>query len=157
MMQKILITIFLTICLAPVFGQTDKKAEEEAIKKTINQFFEGMQKGDTSIMMKSIADTMGLQSVTINRKGETRLRYETVNDIVISITKKPANITSIEERISFDAIHIDGNLASVWTPYKFYINNNLSHCGANSFTLAKFKSGWRIVNIIDTRRREGCE
>lgn len=156
-MRKVLITIFLTILLVPVFAQTDKKTEEEAVKNTINRFFEGMQKGDTAIMMKTISDSAGLQSVAINRLGEVRVRYETMGGLIISVTKRNPEIKSLEERITFDAVHIDGNLASVWTPYKFFLNGNFSHCGANSFTLVKLKGEWRIVNIIDTRRKDGCE
>lgn len=156
-MRKILTTMLLACFLIPAMAQTDKKADEEAIKKTINQFFEGMQKGDTAIMLRTIIDSMGLQSVGKARTGEIRVRKEMVNDFVVSITKRPPEIKSLEERITFEAIHIDGTLAVAWTPYKFFINEKLSHCGANSFTLVKFKDEWKIVNIIDTRRREGCE
>lgn len=143
--------------LVPVLAQTNKKADEEAIKKTINTFFDGMQKGDSAIMMATISDSTGLQTIIINRKGETQVRYESVKGLVIAVTKRPPELKSIEERISFEAIHIDGNLAVAWTPYKFFMNGNFSHCGANSFTLARLKGEWRIINIIDTRRKEGCE
>ncbi|MBL7726691.1 MAG: nuclear transport factor 2 family protein [Dinghuibacter sp.] len=155
-MQKWIFTIFLTIALAPVWAQNDRKTSEEAIKKTINTFFEGMQKGDSALMMTTISDSTGLQTILINRKGETQVRYESVKSLIISVTKRPPELKSLEERIQFDAIHIDGNLAVAWTPYKFFLNGNFSHCGANSFTLARMKGEWRIINIIDTRRREGC-
>jgi SnoaL-like domain len=54
-------------------------------------------------------------------------------------------------------IKIDANMAMAWTPYKFYIGENFSHCGVNLFTLVKLEQDWKIVNIIDTRRRQGCE
>lgn len=156
-MRKIITAVLLFCVFVPAMAQTDKKADEEAIKKTINLFFEGMQKGDTALMMRTITDSMGLQSIGKARTGETRVRKEMVNDFVVSITKRPPEIKSLEERITFEAIHIDGSLAVAWTPYKFFINEKLNHCGANSFTLVKFKEEWKIVNIIDTRRREGCE
>lgn len=53
-------------------------------------------------------------------------------------------------------ILIDGNLASVWTDYKFYIDDQFSHCGVNSFQLFKGKDGWKVIYIIDTRRKENC-
>jgi hypothetical protein len=51
---------------------------------------------------------------------------------------------------------IDGNLASVWTDYKFYIGEKFSHCGVNSFQLFKGDDGWKIIYIIDTRRKDNC-
>lgn len=156
-MRKLITTLALACFFVPALAQTDKRADEEAIKKTINRFFEGMQQRDTSIMKGTIIDSMGLQSIARLRTGEIRLKKEAASDFVASITKLPAEIKSLEERITFDGIHIDGQLAVVWTPYKFFINEKLSHCGANSFTLVKFKEEWKIVNIIDTRRKDGCE
>ena len=57
---------------------------------------------------------------------------------------------------TFETIKIDGALASVWTPYKFYSGATFSHCGANSFQLVKIDGAWKIQYIIDTRRK-GCK
>ncbi len=58
----------------------------------------------------------------------------------------------MEEQLLDYKVSIDGNLAHVWTPY--FLNGSFSHCGANAFTLAKTSSGWKIVHLIDSRRRE---
>ena len=63
---------------------------------------------------------------------------------------------SLEERITFSSIHIDGNLASVWTPYQFYFQGKFSHCGVNSFQMVKENGEWKIQYIIDTRRKDNC-
>ena len=36
--------------------------------------------------------------------------------------------------------------------FEFWIDDKLSHCGANSIHLLKKKSGWKIFNITDSRR-----
>ena len=54
-----------------------------------------------------------------------------------------------DERLLDYKVEIDGNLAHVWTPYEFWFNENFSHCGANSFTLAKFDDGWKIIHLIE--------
>ncbi len=61
-----------------------------------------------------------------------------------------------DERIAFDKILIDGDLASVWTPYRFYVGDRFSHCGVNSFQLCRSQKGWKIVYLIDTRRKDNC-
>ncbi|MFP3594978.1 hypothetical protein SB689_23835, partial [Chryseobacterium sp. SIMBA_038] len=63
----------------------------------------------------------------------------------------------LEERIIIEAIHTDGNLASVFTPYSFYLKGKFSHCGANSFQLVKQNEEWKIQYIIDTRRKDNCK
>jgi hypothetical protein len=54
-------------------------------------------------------------------------------------------------------MRIDDNLATVVTPYAFYHNGNLSHCGVNVFQIARVGDEWKIVGLADTRRRQGCE
>jgi hypothetical protein len=53
-------------------------------------------------------------------------------------------------------VHVDGGLASVWTEYAFYVGERLNHCGVDAFHLVRTAEGWRIIDLADTRRREGC-
>ncbi len=80
-------------------------------------------------------------------------------NVVAAFTRSIAaqNANTLDERIQDYEIRIDGNLASVWTPYSFYFDGNFSHCGVNSFQLVRMAEGWKIVYLIDTRRKEGCE
>ncbi len=47
-------------------------------------------------------------------------------------------------------------MANAWTPYEFWYNGNFSHCGVNSFQLIKKDEKWKIIYLVDTRRKEGC-
>jgi hypothetical protein len=59
----------------------------------------------------------------------------------------------IEERITFGKVLVEESLASVWAPYSFYLNGEVSHTGTNSFQLVRTGDGWKIQYIIDTRRK----
>jgi hypothetical protein len=60
------------------------------------------------------------------------------------------------EQIYDVEVRVDGHVASVWAPFTFYLNGNLSHCGTNSIELLRDATGWKITQISDTRRTEGC-
>jgi len=62
-----------------------------------------------------------------------------------------------DERIIYDVIKIDGPLAIVWAPYKFYYKGVFSHCGVDSFQLVKINGEWKIQYLIDTRKKAGCQ
>lgn len=62
-----------------------------------------------------------------------------------------------DERIWNLEIRVDGNFATAWMNYAFYLDDRFSHCGINSFQLFRGVDGWRIVQVTDTRRREGCQ
>jgi hypothetical protein len=153
-MKKVIFLFFLTF---PILVFSQNNADTDSIKSVINRFFDGLHKGDTLIIKQTVADSMILQTVATNREGVTRIRNESTSGFFRNVANRPANITKLEERITFDAIHIDASLASVWTPYKFFINDQFSHCGCNSFQLVKLNGRWLIQYIIDTRRRAGCE
>lgn len=142
-MKKLL--VILVVCFAQ-----NVIAQEADVKKTIQIFFEGMQKGDT-LKIKSVCKDMVLQSVGENTKGTT-LTTENTADFLKSIASIPNDI-KIEERLLDYKIQIDGSLAHAWTPYEFYVNGKLSHKGVNSFQLFKDKGTWKIIYIADTRRK----
>lgn len=53
-------------------------------------------------------------------------------------------------------IQVDGRLAQMWTRYAFYLNDEFSHCGVDAFEFYKTEDGWKIVQLIDTMRRDDC-
>jgi hypothetical protein len=64
----------------------------------------------------------------------------------------PNEIKFLEKIVSY-TIQVDGTMAVAWTPYEFYKNGILSHTGVNVFTLFKKDDSWKIIYIIDTRRK----
>jgi len=58
-----------------------------------------------------------------------------------------------QEKILNYSIQFDGAMAHVWAPYEFYLNDKLRHSGVNTFTLYKEKDSWKIIYLIDTRRK----
>jgi len=126
-------------------------AQDASVKKSIDTFFEGMHSKDT-VKIKSVCHTgMMLQSVS-ERGGKTALNTENMTDFYTSIASIPAGM-KIEERLLDYKIQIDGAMAHAWTPYEFYINGQLSHKGVNSFQLFNDNGIWKIIYIVDTRRK----
>ena len=136
-----------------VLGQNDQKSE---IKKVIEHFFKGLQSGDTTIVKETLGDNVMLQTTYINKDGKSILRSEDFSKFLKSLaSKNPKDIW--EEKLLSYHIQVDSNMANVWTPYEFYLNKNFSHCGVNSFQLFHDGSNWKIIYLIDTRRRKSCQ
>lgn len=125
-------------------------SETEAVKAGVNKLFTAMKDSDSAGIKSSFTKQAILQ--TIMKTGE--VKTENIPAFTKAIAKAVKN--TLEERISFSAIHIDGNLASVWTPYQFYFQGKFSHCGVNSFQMVKENGEWKIQYIIDTRRKDNC-
>jgi len=84
------------------------------------------------------------------------MRSEDMDDLIKSIVSIPDSV-NFQEKIKSYSIRIDGAMANAWTPYEFWINDNFSHCGVNSFQLFNDGEGWKVIYLIDTRRRDDCE
>ncbi|HEX8574702.1 MAG TPA: nuclear transport factor 2 family protein [Flavobacterium sp.] len=127
------------------------QAQNQEVRKTIDTFFEGFHAKD-SIKIKSVCDEkMMLQSVSETSKGNT-LNSQKASEFIKAIVNIPNKMTFQEKLLNY-TIQVDGAMAHAWTPYEFYVNGKLSHKGVNAFTLFKDKEGWKIIYIIDTRRK----
>lgn len=153
-LKQALIGITLLICL-PYTTCAQENKELAAIKETILEFFDGLHKGDTAKINEVISPDIIMESTFINDEGKRDKRIETRENFLKSIASKNPEDIWLEKLLNFE-IHFDGPLASVWTPYEFYRNSILSHCGANSFQLFKKENKWKIIYLIDSRKRSGC-
>ena len=149
--MKFILSLALLINFSAI---TKAQSTEDSVKAVVNTLFTAMKNSDIKLLKGVFTDNAILQ--TINTKtGKSVIETETVDDFAIVMSKIPAG--AADEQITFNTIKIDTDLASVWTPYKFYFNGKFSHCGVNSFQLVRLNGEWKIQYIIDTRRRAGCE
>jgi len=125
-----------------------QKTEQDLVKESIEKLFTGMRNADAEMIKSTFAETVIMQTVT----KDGVIKSENTQDFISSVSNLPKG--NADEKITFDAIHIDGNLASVFTPYEFYYKGKFSHCGANSFQLVKQNNVWKIQYLIDTRRKD---
>ncbi|WP_418510060.1 nuclear transport factor 2 family protein [Corallibacter sp.] len=144
---------FLIVTTA--IGQNSVDVETQ-VKNSIDTFFEGFHKGDTLLMKSVLANKVITQTVTKNKEGKTLLGTESMQDFLKVIGARPANQKWKEKLLDYK-IQVDGNMAHVWTPYEFWFNDSFSHCGVNSFQLFNDNGTWKIIYLIDTRRRAGCQ
>ena len=144
--MKKLILLLLFIPLVS-FGQG---LEKEKLKSVVNTFFEGFHSKDSLLIVSVIDKSFDLNSTSLKEDNGVLTNINGDN-FVSAIISRPDSPVWKEKLLSFN-IKIDGPLANVWVDYEFWIDDKLSHCGANSIHLLKKKSGWKIFNITDSRR-----
>ena len=130
------------------------QAGESEVLTVVRKLFDGMRAGD-SAMVRSVFDPEARLVSTDQRDGQPTVRV-TAADAFVAAVGRPHDAVW-DERIWDTEVRMDGNLASVWTKYAFYRGDQFSHCGVDAFHLVRRADGWKIVDLADTRRREGCE
>lgn len=149
---KVIFLLFLFATLS-VKGQ---EAIEEELIGVVQQFFKGFHLKDTSAIKQTLIDDFSLTTIGTSSEDKTRLIKSTKEDFFKGIAGIPDNVYFEEKLLSYK-MSSDQLMAHVWTPYEFWFNGLLSHCGVNSFSLMKTEAGWRIISITDTRYKKGCK
>jgi hypothetical protein len=137
----------------PAHAQT--AAETQAVQQTITSFFDGMRRGDSTLLRSTLAPGAVFHGLGTKPGQPPTLETERIADFLKAVATPHAAVW--DERVQFERVLIDANLASVWAPYEFYLGPKFSHCGYDSFQLVKLAGGWRIAHVIDTRRKEKCK
>lgn len=144
--MKNLLIIILFLIYFPL------NAQDLHPKKVIEDFFIAFHAKDTITLKEWCHPEIIMQTIANTKEGN-KIETNEFSSFLKSIASIPVNM-KFEERILNYNVQIDGNLAHVWTPYEFYINEKFSHMGANSFTLYNDNGKWQIIHLIDTRRKK---
>lgn len=113
-----------------------------------------MKSADSTMLISCFADSAILQTLAKSKTGKVYVRNEGISEFAKQIASLPKG--DADERITYDVVKVDADLAVAWTPYQFYFKGSFSHCGVNSFQLVRLNGEWKIQYIIDTRRKDNC-
>lgn len=143
----------ITLCYI-LFQNHACYSQDPAVSKTIEMFFDGMRKGDSSLVRKTLATPATLTTILSSAKDSALIRVEDIDGFIKAVGTPHTVVW--DERIYNLKVMTDGPMAMAWAPYQFYAGNKFSHCGVNVFTLARSANNWKIVSITDTRRETDC-
>lgn len=150
--MRIILVFCILICCTSVYAQKD---DTKDIQQTIALFFEGFHERDSTKIKQATSIYISLQTIALDSVGNAVLKAEVFKDFLKSISSIPTTVQFQEKLLSFN-IQVDGEMAHAWVPYEFWMNATFSHCGVNSFQLLKEKDIWKIIYLIDTRHKKGC-
>ncbi|MGB3801886.1 MAG: nuclear transport factor 2 family protein, partial [Lewinella sp.] len=150
MLHRMLLFFLVSFCSLTLVGQ-------QSPRETLVSLFDAMRAADTTGMGALFHPAADLHSVSIDEEGKSQVQRGSLVNWMAGIAAAQAG--ALDEQLHYTALQMDGALATAWTPYTFLRNGEISHCGTNAFQLVRDgpEETWRILNIVDTRRTEGCE
>jgi putative lumazine-binding protein len=134
-------------------GAQDPPPDRAAVLAVVQHLFDGMRAGDSGAV-RATFHPQALLATTVSRDGAATVRIDTVDAFVRAVGTPHPEVW--DERVGKTRVELDGPLASVWAEYSFYAGAKFSHCGIDAFQIARDGNAWRIVALMDTRRRDGC-
>ena len=130
---------------APLAAQA---GEEAAVMAVVDALFDGMRDKDEAALRSLFHSDARLHTAGSDAPGTP------IEGFISGVVSGDAYL----DEVTFDErVLVDGPLAVAWTPYNLFVNGEFSHCGVDAFTMLRTAEGWRILQIVDTRVREGCD
>jgi hypothetical protein len=144
------------LALSPVLGAQSDPAAEVAVRGCLLGFFDAIHQADTVKFKRFVHPRATFGTVRAAADGGTSLTVRTAAELMRAVGSAP--VGAWEERLLSVDVEVDGPLAAAWTPYRFYVDGRLAHCGTNAIQLAPTgpRGAWQIVSVTDTRRTEPC-
>ena len=138
--------VFLADSVAPL-------DDREAVIGLAHDLLRAISTRDTALARRVLAPGAQLVAATDPAPASGTVRIQSDTAFLRSIGNGTARYL---ERMWQPSATVHGTVALVHAPYDFHINGKFSHCGTDTFTLAKGADGWRITHLAYTVQRAGC-
>ena len=123
--------------------------------QTVEQFFDAFHAKDSLGMQELFLPEARLMR-SGQRQGKPMLTQNNIEKFIRSVALR-ADAPTWKEELGQPIVQQHLNLASVWVPFRFYLNDQLSHCGINHFSLLWTGEQWRIISLTDSGTKECTE
>jgi ketosteroid isomerase-like protein len=151
--STVLAAVAIASLLAAAPASARAQSDERAIVAAVTKFLDGIRTRDTTLMRSTVVAGAALVSVG----GPTGLGApSTIDGFIERIGNGtgPGN----DEQIENPKVQIDDQLASLWAYFTLTRagETRINFCGVNLFVLRKGPDGWKVFQIANTHRTEGC-
>ena len=150
-LHRAVLPSILLLLPAAVQAQT-RPTPEDDVRAVVRRMFDGMRAADSAQVRSTMAPGVRFASMDA-RATPPGITYEPVDGWLSGVAKSARRW---DERLFDVQVRVDGGIAQVWAPYTFYLDGKIRHCGVDAIELLRDGSGWKITQLSDTQRREGC-
>lgn len=147
-----LVPVLMVLCLFAVEAQAGNSSEERAVLETVQRFFDAMADRDAEAALEVMIPEGRFFSLR-EENGETMMRSSTNEEFAQGLETQERDLL---ERFWEPEVRIQGGIATVWTPYDFFLDGEFHHCGIDAFDLLNDGTGWKITGGLYTVETSGC-
>ncbi len=131
----------------PLAAYTPSQGDRDEILAAVQALFDALETGDEELL-RSIMDPTVVMHSSETRDGATTFSSADLDGLAARITTSEVPLI---ERMWDPVVVVNGPLATVWTPYDFYVGEEFSHCGVDAANLMRRDGAWMIVALSWTR------
>ena len=144
-------TLILILC--GILFSSAEAQEPSAPFGAIEDFFKAFHNKEAKVLSTAFSESAVMQRA-VHQEGKSVLIQQDISNFIKRVASRP-DTPVWEEALGAPVVQQSANLATVWVPFRFYLDGKFSHCGVNQFTLFWNGNQWKIIHLIDTS--ETCE
>ncbi|TXC75645.1 nuclear transport factor 2 family protein [Luteibaculum oceani] len=130
-------------------------SSQEAVMQTALNLLEGIRNSDTVLFKSAFVANPDLAVVYKDATGKDRFQKNNFKEFIGSVGKEKSQVW--DEVIWNVDIRIDDKLAVMSCDYAFYLGRKFHHCGMDVFVMHQVDGSWKVFQLSDTRKDEGCK
>ncbi len=142
------------VCTLPFAALPAQAADSVAVMATLDRMLDALKRKDADGLRATFDANVRMTLLRPAQNGGTRVMVLTGQQFIDLVTNPQG--PALDEPIRNIRMQIDGDLASVWAEYQVRIDGRVSHCGHDAFHLVRLDGTWKILNVSDTFRQQGC-
>ncbi|NNF59032.1 MAG: DUF4440 domain-containing protein [Rhodothermaceae bacterium] len=151
--MRFFLPLALLLAAPALQAQDGVPSAEDDVRAVVTELFDAMRAADSS-RVRAVFHADARLHTTMRQGEDTRLVEGSLANFLTAVGTPHDEMW--DERVDEIVVHVDDGLATAWMDYAFYAGEQFSHCGVNAIQLVQTDDGWKMLNLIDTRRRE-CE
>lgn len=127
------------------------RADERAIMAVVDRMFAALAAKDSAALL---AEVVPQGWATANDLGPRRsVRSVGWAEFASHLPRIPGRPM---ERLIDPHVHVEGDIAMIWSRYEFELDGRFSHCGVDHFDLIRQDGRWKVLNLTWTQLYENC-
>jgi hypothetical protein len=127
------------------------EADKAAVMAIVNRMFEALTAKNGAALLAEVAPE-GRATATV--AGPThRVSIMPWPDFAAHLAQIPGRPV---ERLIDPHVHVEGDIAMIWSRYEFEMDGRFLHCGVDHFDLVRQDGRWRVLNLTWTQQTQGC-
>ncbi len=125
--------------------------DERAIMAVVDRMFAALAAKDgAALLAEVVPEGRATASVHGPRRGVNSVAWPEFAGHLARIPGRPA------ERLIDPHVHVEGDIAMIWSRYEFELDGRFLHCGVDHFDLIRQGGRWKVLNLTWTQQTENC-
>lgn len=156
MTMRSMVFALLLVSATPAAAQHAEHAregDEAAVMATVDRLFGALASKDRAALLGAVVAEGRATSTGVDAAGRPEVNstdWTTFADRLARMTDR------LRERLIDPHVHVEGDIAMIWSRYEFEREGVFSHCGIDHFDLVRIEGRWRVLNLTWTRQTVGC-